>query len=98
MHRGCADGSCPCQDILGGDEGHCCCIPRFGREPSTCRALFSGSFVGRSFNGAAVLEGCYVRITCIIVKQCCDGIYKLFILVPSRIRIPHVRSLMYMCI
>ena len=74
MHKGCADGSYPCQDILGGDEGHRCCIPRFGRKPSTCRALFSGSFAGRSFNRDVVLEGYYVRITCIIVKQCFDEI------------------------
>ena len=91
MHRGCADGSCPCEDILGGDEGHRCCIPRFGRKPSTCRALFSRSSAGRSFNRDTMLEGYYVRITCIIVKQYFDKLQKLFILVPASIIIPPVR-------
>src|SRR4051812_42240004 len=58
----------PCQNILGGNGDHSCCIPRFGQKSSTCRALFSGSSARRSCSRVAVLEGCYLRIAYVIVK------------------------------
>ena len=56
LHRGCADGPCPCEDTLDRDGCHRYCRPGFGRKPVTRRALFWGSYAWRSCNRVAVLK------------------------------------------